>query len=158
MIQVTLFMAFAIALVYVTVARLKRGKGLVSVSSIAYILPTWMFSTFFGLECILLAPSVFEHIPEQWQFVGFFTLSGLWAVGSSPYFHTESKALHYFGGYLFCIAAQVVVTFNQPLLLLCWLPVLYYIISGLLTKKKREDETFWAEVTAYLILVLCLIF
>lgn len=158
MIQTLLFLAIASAFAYAVAARIKSKKSLVSVSSIAYILPSWLFTAFFGLESILLAPSIFEHLPDNYQFIGFFCLLGLWAVGASPYFHTEARTLHYIGGFGFCILAQVIVAFNQPLLLLCWLPVVYYIISGLLTKNKREDETFWAEVTAYFILVLCLIF
>lgn len=158
MIKVMLIMSIVLAMVYAGLARKKIGDNLVSVSSISYIFPSWMFTAFFGLESILLAPSIFEHMPEDWQFIGFISLFGLWAVAASPYFHTEAKVLHYFGGYLFCVAAQVIVAFNQPFLLLGWLPVVCYVISGLLTKNKREDETFWAEVTAYSILVICLIF
>ena len=36
------------------------------------------------------------------------------------------------------------------------MPVVVYILSGLLKKKKRSDITFWAEATAYIILIISL--
>jgi membrane protein len=157
MIQTLLFLAIALAFAYAVAARIKSKKSLVSVSSIAYILPPWLFTAFFGLESILLAPSIFEHLPDNYQFIGFFCLLGLWAVGASPYFHTEARTLHNLGGFGFCILAQVVVAFNRPLLLFGWTPVLIYIAIGKLTKNKYDDITFWAEVTAYLLLILSFI-
>lgn len=158
MIRVLLFIAIASAFAYSVVARWKSGKSLVSVSSIAYILPSWLFTAFFGLQSIMLAPSIFDHLPDDFQFIGFLCLLGLWAVGASPYFHTESRTLHNIGGFGFCILTQVIVAFNYPYLLFGWIPVLVYIAIDALTKKKCRDITFWAEVTAYLLFVLSLIF
>ena len=156
--RVMLITAIILAVGYVMLAWKKHGENLISVSSIAYILPSWMFTVVLGLESILLAPSIFEHLPNDWQFIGFLCLLGLWAVAASPYFHTEARTLHNIGGFGFCIAAQVIVAFNLPFLLLGWIPVLCYILFGLLDGDRHEDETFWAEVTAYSILVVCLIF
>ena len=151
--RVMLIMAIILAVTYAALARKKHGENLNSVSSISYILPSWMFTAFFGLESILLAPSIFEHMPEDWQFIGFISLFGLWAVAASPYFHTEAKVLHYFGGYLFCVAAQVIVALNNPFLLLGWLPTIVYVLFS-----RKSDITFWAEVTAYVLLVFNLMF
>ena len=37
-----------------------------------------------------------------------------------------------------------------------WIPVVVYILSGLPMKKERSDITFWAEATAYIILIISL--
>lgn len=158
MVKVMLVMSIILAVGYAGFARKKNGDNLISVSSIAYILPSWMFTVFCGLESILLAPSIFEHLPYDWQFIGFLSLLGLWAVAASPYFHTEARTLHNIGGFGFCIAAQVIVAFNLPVLLLGWIPVLCFILYGLFDGVRHKDETFCAEVTAYSILVVCLIF
>lgn len=153
MTQVALVLAIILAVGYVMLARKKHGENLISVSSIAYILPSWMFTVVLGLESILLAPSIFEHLPNDWQFIGFLCLLGLWAVAASPYFHTEARTLHNIGGFGFCIMSQVVVIFGQYCLLFGWLPVLCYIVLA----EGKKDKTFWAEVTAYVILVFNLI-
>ena len=80
MTQVTLVLAIILAVGYVMLARKKHGENLISVSSIAYILPSWMFTVVLGLESILLAPSIFEHLPNDWQFIGFLSLLGLWVT------------------------------------------------------------------------------
>ncbi len=148
-----LVMSIILAVGYAGFARKKNGDNLISVSSIAYILPSWMFTVFCGLESILLAPSIFEHLPDDWQFIGFLSLLGLWAVAASPYFHTEARTLHNIGGFGFCIMSQVVVIFGQYYLLFGWLPLLCYIVLA----EGKKDKTFWAEVTAYVILVFNLI-
>lgn len=151
--RVMLITAIILAVGYVMLAWKKHGENLISVSSIAYILPSWMFTVVLGLESILLAPSIFEHLPNDWQFIGFLCLLGLWAVAASPYFHTEARTLHNIGGFGFCIISQVVVIFGKYCLLFGWLPALCYIVLS----DGKKDKTFWAEVTAYVILVFNLI-
>lgn len=154
--SIFLSIAVLIAVVYAALARLKSGKALVSVSSISYILPSWMFTTFFGVEMLLLYPVLFEKLLEVWKFLGFICMLGLWAVAASPYFRTEATTLHNIGGFGFCIVAQIIVGIINPILLFGWMPVVVYILSGLLKKKKRSDITFWAEATAYIILIISL--
>lgn len=154
--SIILSIAVLIAVVYAALARLKSGKALVSVSSISYILPSWMFTTFFGVEMLLLSPVIFEKLPEVWKFLGFICMLGLWAVAASPYFRTEATTLHNIGGFGFCIVAQIIVGIINPILLFGWMPVVVYILSGLLKRKKRSDIAFWAEATAYIILIISL--
>lgn len=151
--RVMLIMAIILAVTYAALARKKKGDNLNSVSSIAYILPSWAFTAVLGVESILLAPSIFDHLSEQWTFIGFLCLLGMWGVASSPYFHTEAKVMHYIGGYLFCVMAQVIVALNNPFLLLGWLPTIAYVLFS-----RKSDITFWAEVTAYVLLVFNLMF
>ena len=143
MIRLFLILAVLVAVTYVSFARWKKGKNLESVSSIAYILPTWLFTTTLGIEGILLSPGMFEIMPENWKFISFLSVCGLFLVAASPRFHSESTVIHCVGGYMFCFFGQIIVAFVSPIALLGWSPFAMYLLFS-----KKSDKTFWAEATS----------
>ena len=91
--MITTWLAITLAIIGVGHATCKKGAVLDSVSEIAYIIPHWAFSSWTALVGILLMPDIMEHLPENWQWIGFFCIVGLCCVAASSYYKTEAKAL-----------------------------------------------------------------
>ena len=151
--MITTWLAITLAIIGVGHATCKKGAVLDSVSEIAYIIPHWAFSSWTAIVGILLMPDIMEHLPENWQWIGFFCIVGLCCVAASSYYKTEAKALHYIGGWLCGICATIVVAMTCWNLLLWWL---LYLAAMLVCWWKCY--TFWAEILVFVLLNIALIF
>lgn len=149
--MITTGIAVLLAVLVCLVATSWKNDMLDSVSEIAYIIPHWAFSSWIALTGILLMPDMMEHLPDGWQWIGFFCIVGLMCVAASSYYRTEEKWLHYIGGWMCGICAMIVVAFNCWPLLLLWL-----VYIGCMWVCGWYCFTFWAEFTVFGILCLCL--
>lgn len=128
------------------------GRDVEPVSEIAYIIPHWAFSSWIALVGILLMPDLMEHLPEQWQFIGFLSIVGLLCVAATSYYRTEAAPLHYIGGIMCACLAVVVMAMIQPALptIGCSLYVFFMAVC------RWEKWCFWGEVVIFLMLILAL--
>ena len=137
---------FATGLIW---AVLKKKEMLDSVSECAYIMPHWAFSVWMALTAIILLPFLIERLSEDWQFLGFLAVVGALIVAASGYYKTEAKTLHYVGGSLAFVMAQIVATITIPLLLLLWVPLI-----GVLLWKRPKEWLFYVEIIGYLMVLI----
>lgn len=140
--------AFILALAVVVYAVVKKGSLPESISEIAYIIPHWGFTVWIACVGILVMPGMMEHLDENWQWVGFMSVVGLFCVAASSYYKTESKILHYVGGCLCAICATIVTYIIKPYCLLLWM------IYPALTRNK--SWLFWGEVLVFTLLVIAI--
>lgn len=140
--------AFILAIAVVVYASIKKGSVPESISEIAYIIPHWAFSMWIAFVGILVMPGMMEHLDENWQWVGFMSVVGLFCVAASAYYKTESKILHYIGGCLCALCATVATAIIEPYLLLGWIvyPTVVFTKSWL----------FWGEVVVITLLLIAI--
>lgn len=145
--MITTAIAFILAVTVCLIATSWKNDMLDSVSEVAYIIPHWAFTIWIALVGGLLMPDIMEHLPENWQWVGFLCVVGLFCVGASSYYRTQERTLHYVGGFLWGVCATVVVILNCWPLLLGW--ILYVVLMWL---SRWRCYTFWSEyvITAQL--------
>lgn len=140
--------AFILAIAVVVYASIKKGSVPESISEIAYIIPHWAFSMWIAFVGILVMPSMMEHLDENWQWVGFMSVVGLFCVAASAYYKTESKILHYVGGCLCAICATIVTVIINPVYLLGWM--IYPAFA------KNKSWLFWGEILVFTLLVIAI--
>lgn len=151
--MITTWLAMTLAIVGIGHAICKKGGMIDSVSEVAYIIPHWAFSSWIALTGILLMPDMMEHLPENWQWMGFMCIVGLCCVAASSYYKTEAKVLHFVGGWMCALFAMMIVSFNCWPLLLCWLAYLPAMWAF-----GWWCYTSWAEILVFVLLVTVLIF
>lgn len=126
-----------------------------SISSYSYYIGFTEFSLWsIATAALLMAPLMsvlFSYNNYSWV-AGVCTLFGLLMVGISPKYRTETKVIHYGGGYLCGIASQVVVGFLFPWLLSAWsIFVAFFLLAHFYPKCKgwKENATFVSEVICF---------
>lgn len=139
--------SFFVAIAVLVFATYRKGCVLDSVSEIAYIIPSWAFTAWIAVVGILLAPELFDKLPNDWKWVGFLVIAGLFAVAASPYYKTDSKVLHYGGGVLSMICASAVTAILEPVLLVMWA----------LLAIPNKSWFFCAELLAYVLLTITIL-
>lgn len=97
----------------------------------------------------LTMPTLLDLCSENTRFLAFFACVGLMMVAVCPLdkqSHDTSYRMHMAGAYICGICSQIVVSFNYPWLLFCWLPWAAAFVW--ITKQgKWRTMKFWAEVT-----------
>lgn len=112
----------ALLIISVTGCSCVLSKGVPdSLSSIAYIIPKWLFSTWIMVTGMMLMPALMDVLSPCYQWMGFLMVVGLSCVAASPYYRTEQVRLHYIGAVLCFIFAMLVVWMTRPVLLWLWL-------------------------------------
>ena len=100
--------------------------------------------------CFLCLPTYLDKTSENTQFLAFIAIAALAFVGAAPLVK-NSKEMAY---KVHCIAAaicaacsQLVLIFNCPILLLCWIP---FIIAAITTGwKDWRTRIFWGEAVCF---------
>lgn len=134
----------------VTLLAIRKAKELPdSVSSFSYYIGDIRFSLWIAALASLLLFPMLHALPTSLAFVGGLVSAGLLMVAASPYYRTEGKVIHYFGGYLFGVASQVVVAILEPWLLCIWTIFPFVFIKH----EWRENATFISEAICVLLLV-----
>lgn len=124
----------------------KNGGVPPSISDTSYILKDKnIFTCVMVAIGMLMLPEMIEASSEKTQFLAFLSSVGICGVGASPNFKGYQRAMHFTCAYLCCIASQVMIALNNPIVLLGWIP---FIICTLLTKGK--NWAFWGEITCIL--------
>lgn len=134
----------------VTLRAIRKAKELPdSVSSFSYYIGDIRFSLWIASVASLLLFPMLYALPTSLTIVGGLVSAGLLMVAASPYYRTERKVIHYFGGYLFGVASQVVVAILEPWLLCLWTFFPFIFIKH----EWRENATFISEAICVLSLV-----
>lgn len=143
----TALVSFAIALAGIAMAACRKRSVPESISEIGYLIPHWAFSSWVSVVGILLMPDMMDRLPGRWQWMGFMSVMGLLCVAASSYYRTESKALHYIGGWTCALCALAVVVVLRP-----WLMTLWAVFLLLMVAWPGDKWLFWAEVMVYCLL------
>ena len=146
--MITNIIALLLALAVVVYASARSRALPESISDIAYIIPHWAFSVWIVAVGFALLPAMLDALPDEWRWVGFLSVAGLFCVASSAYYKTEAAALHYTGGCLCALCATAVVAMLCPKLLLLWA-----VYVAAMTFLRFDRWLFWAEVTVFVTLL-----
>lgn len=149
-----IILAIFILLLY-TLTLIKIG-GFVppSLSESVFYLPTnkrWIWTVTILAVCFLCVPTYVENTSENTQFLAFLAIAGLAFVGAAPLVKFKDNKLqfdvHEKGAIICAVASQLVLIFNQPVLLLLWIP---FIIAGFIIKfKEWRTIIFWGEMVCF---------
>lgn len=107
----------------------------------------WFTIVMFIASFLLIAGMLEMTKDSYWQFVSFFTGTGMALVGAAPKFKTGEKIVHYLGASVLLAGSQMwLLLFGNPLALLVWLTApLWY---------KSKKKIFWCEVICLLSVLL----
>lgn len=147
-----LIIASIILISMILISSLMNKKIPYSISEIAYIFPKWLFTILILGLCILVMPNTLDALNDNYKFIAFFIMFGLWCVAASPYYKTDKSFFHYMGAIICFISMLCVIISINPLYLLCW--VIYPIC---LIKPLRPWWLMIAECICFLNFVITLI-
>lgn len=115
----------------------------------------WIWTVVLYAVCFLcLMPwpwSYLDKVSENTQFLAFIAIAALAFVGAAPLVkdnQTLAYKVHCTAAIICGVCSQLVLIFNQPWLLLLWLPWLYWFVF----KTRNEiwqTQTFWAEMVCF---------
>ena len=125
-----------------------------SLSASVFNFPTnkrWIWTVTIFAVCFLAVPTYIEKASENTQFLAFLAIAGLAFVGAAPLIKFKSNALqfrvHEIGAIVCATCSQLVLIFNCPILLLCWIP---FIIAAITTGwKDWRTRIFWGEAVCF---------
>jgi len=113
----------------------------------------WVFTIVMFLVSFAIVPMLMEKSSDATRFLAFFMVSGIMGVGALPLVAKERNTIHYVCAAVAGITSQLLVAFNQPLILLLW----FLYIGYTLFEKDSSKNFFWVEVSCMLtIFVYCL--
>lgn len=138
-----------ISLLIIYLATRKKGSLPDSISEIAYILPSWVFTVWMAIVGMCAVYSTADKLPDDWQFVPMFIGLGLFLVAASPYYRSEAVDVHYIGGWMAAIFSMVFVAIDCPWALLGWLAFVPFV--------KYSKRVLVAEIICGLILLISLV-
>ena len=91
-----------------------------SISSLAYTLPPWLFTTAIALAALAYTPLTIDLLPTPCQPIAFTMGASLLAVAATPYYRTEATTLHNIAGWLAAACATAAVAITHPCALAAW--------------------------------------
>lgn len=151
--------AIILLLVYTVAMCIIGEKVPSSLSASVFDLPQrirWIWTITLYMVCILVlfpffgGTSFLDKVSENTQFLAFIAIVGLAFVGAAPLVKDTSDMAYkvHCGAAVVCaVCSQLVLAFNQPWLLLSWVP---FIIAGFVIGwKKWRTMTFWAEMVCF---------
>lgn len=118
--------AIIIAVVYLSYGVLFYGTRN-SLSRLGTDWNKWLFTLFIWTETILVVPSMFDHTPENMQWLVFFIAAGLMFVGGASISVKGEKTCHMVGAIVSCLGCLVWLGIINPVLL--FIPF-FSVISG----------------------------
>ena len=145
-----ILISIIMAVLYVGAAIIIKREIPVSISSLVYILPEgrwrWLWTIWIWITGLLLIVPLIDALPDEWKFLGFFTIASLMFCGAIPLFIEEYNTWHNILGVAAGILSQVCVAIINPWHLTLWI----LILSALLMKSKT---VFISEVICFISLV-----
>ncbi len=127
------------------------GKVPSSLSASVFDLPynkRWIWSVVIFLVCFLCVPTYIDKVSENTKFLAFIAIAGLAFVGAAPLVKDKDDIaykVHCVGAIICAVCSQLVLIFNQPLLLLGWIPFIAYEAWRFRNARKWRTEVFWGE-------------
>ena len=147
--------AIIILLVY-TIALCIKGGGIpTSLSASVFDLKQsmrWIWTVVLAAVCFLCVPTYIEKTAENTQFLAFLAIAALAFVGGAPLVKDTSDIsykVHCVAAVVCALCSQLVLVFNQYLLLLCWFPWTWCFIELNNDIREWKTEIFWAEMVCF---------
>ena len=151
MATIQIILAILLLFGYTVTFCVKTGGVPSSLSASVFDLPVnkrWIWTVMlYAVVLLCLVPYIGKV--DSGQTAAFVALAGLGIVGAVPLVAGSGKDVGYWvhcGAAMMCgFCSQMVLVFNAPLLLLCWVPfVIAWMIAG-----KWRTLTFWAEQVCF---------
>ena len=125
-----------------------------SLSASVFNLPInkrWIWTVVLTAVCFLAVPTYIDKTSESTQFLAFLAIAGLSFVGAAPLVKFRDDKLqfrvHEIGAIICATCSQLVLIFNSPIILLCWIP---FIIATITTGwKDWRTRIFWGEAVCF---------
>lgn len=130
-------------------------------------IPSSLSATVFSMEkkdrwiwCIVIWAVVFICLPtyigntsENTRFLAFLAMAGLLFVGGAPLVLKSEDRMQYMvhccAAVVCAVCSQLVLVFNQPWLLLAWVPWVAAFIWITKDEPQWRTATFWAEMVCF---------
>ena len=145
-----------IVLLAYTIALCIKGGGIPpSLSASVFDLKQsmrWFWTVVLVAVCFLCVPTYIERTGENTQFIAFIAIAALAFVGGAPLVKDKSDMaykVHCVAAVVCALCSQLVLVFNQPWLLLCWVPFVAYEVLRLVKKQQWRTQTFWGEMVCF---------
>lgn len=87
----------------------------------------WLFTLFIWTVTLLVVPSMFDHTPNEWQWLVFLIAAGLMLVGGASISNKDEASYHNAGAWVSCAGSLVWLGIVNPIIL--FIP-LFTVISG----------------------------
>lgn len=146
--------AIIILLGYTIALCVKDGGVPSSLSASVFDLPKdkrWIWTVVLYAVCFLCVPTYVEVTSESTQFLAFIAIAALAFVGAAPLVADKTDLaykVHCWAAAVCAVCSQLVLVFNQPWLLLCWVP--WVLVFVWVTKDKPwRTMVFWAEMVCF---------
>ena len=154
--------AIIILLVY-TIAMCVKGGGVPSsLSASVFDLPKsqrWIWTVVLYAVCFcVLVPfgsggiSFLDKVSENTQFLAFIAIVALAFVGAAPLVADKTDLaykVHCVAAVVCAVCSQLVLVFNQPWLLFCWVPFVVAFVYMWAAHFAWRTKTFWAEMVCF---------
>ena len=147
-------LAISILLGYTIATCIKGGGVPNSLSASVFDLPKrkrWIWTVVLFSVCFLCVPTYVEVTSENTQFLAFIAIAALAFVGAAPLVADKADLaykVHCVAAVVCAVCSQMVLVFNQPWLLLAWVP--WILVFVWVTKDKQwRTLVFWAEMVCF---------
>ena len=155
-------LAISILLGY-TIALCWKGDGVPSsLSASVFDLPKgqrwiWTVTLYAVCFCVLVpfgsgGVSFLDKVSENTQFLAFIAIAALAFVGAAPLVADKTDLaykVHCVAAVVCAVCSQLVLVFNQPLLLFCWFPFVVAFVYMWAAHFAWRTKTFWAEMVCF---------
>jgi hypothetical protein len=137
-----------------------------SLSASVFDLPKsqrWIWTVVLYAVCILVlfpfglpyGVSFLDKVSENTQFLAFIAIVALAFVGAAPLVADKTDLaykVHCVAAVVCAVCSQLVLVFNQPWLLLCWIPwvaTFMWLRQETTWKAQWRTKVFWAEMVCF---------
>ncbi len=113
----------------------------------------WIWTVVLCAVVFLCVPTIIERTKEETQFLAFLAIGALGFVGAAPLVRDTTDIAYK----VHCVAAgicagcsQLMLVFNEPWLLLCWVPwVVAFVWIITKTHARWRTMVFWGEMVCF---------
>ena len=158
-----IIIAIIILLGYTIALCIKGGGVPSSLSASVFDLPKgqrWIWTVMLYVVCFcVLVPFGWHGVPfldkvsENTQFLAFIAIAALAFVGASPLVADKMELaykVHCVAAVVCAVCSQLVLVFNQPWLLLCWIPFIHALVFYFFEEANEwRTRTFWGEMVCF---------
>ena len=126
--------AIIILLGYTIAICIKGGGVPSSLSASVFNLPKnqrWIWTVVLYAVVFLCVPTYLDKVGENTQFLAFIAIAALAFVGAAPLVADKTDLaykVHCVAAVVCAVCSQLVLVFNQPWLLVCWVPFVFAFV------------------------------
>ena len=150
-----IIIAIIILLGYTIALCIKGGGVPSSLSASVFDLPKgkrWIWTVVLFAVCFLCVPTYVEVTSDSTRFLAFIAIAALAFVGAAPLVADKTDLaykVHCVAAVVCAVCSQLVLVFNQPLLLFCWFPFVVAFVYMWAAHFAWRTKTFWAEMVCF---------